>query len=96
MPEAQREFRLTDISLSGCRVLTTPPEARTYLPLGRGISGVYIQVGSKAKVELDSFTPRAHRRNSVGAEFMVKGEGTSRVYLERLIETLEKQQAEAR
>lgn len=90
MPEHSREFRLTDISAGGCRVMTTPPEAKTFLPVGRELSNVFIQVGSKAKVELVSFVPRAHRRNSVGCEFTVKSEGTSPVYLQRLIETLER------
>jgi hypothetical protein len=90
MPMHAREFRLSDISLNGCRVMTTPPEAKTYLPLGKELANVYIQVGSKAKVELETFIPRTHRRNSVGCEFRVKPEGTSHVYLERLIETLER------
>lgn len=91
LPQSQREFRLTDISLTGCRVLTTPPEAREFLPIGRDLPGASIQIGSKAKVDLVTLTPRAHRRNSVGAEFTVRSEGTSQVYLERLIQTLERQ-----
>jgi hypothetical protein len=90
MPDHSREFRLTDISATGCRVMTSPPEAKTFLPVGRELNNVFIQVGSKAKVELKSFIPRAHRRNSVGCEFTVKAEGTSLVYLQRLIDTLER------
>lgn len=90
LPEHSREFRLIDISEHGCRVMTTPPEAKTFLPIGRELAKAYIQVGSKAKVELNSFIPRTHRPTSVGCEFEVKAEGTSAVYLERLIQTLEK------
>jgi hypothetical protein len=90
MPAHTREFRVTDISANGCRVMASPPEAKTFLPVGREMANVYIQVGSKAKVELNSFIPRAHRRNSVGCEFTVNPEGTSPVYLQRLIEALER------
>jgi hypothetical protein len=89
MPSRAREFRLADISPSGCRVTASLGEAKVYFPLGRELSQMYVQVGSKAKVELDAITPRSYGKSWVGCEFKVKEEGTSQVYLARLIEALE-------
>ena len=89
MPSRAREFRLADISPSGCRISASPGEAQTYFPLGRELGQMYVQVGSKAKVELTAITPRSYTKSSVGCEFTVKQEGTSQVYLSRLIEVLE-------
>ena len=91
MPRKEREFRLSDISLTGCRVVATSSEAKVYFPLGRALEAVHLQVGTNAKVELREVVPRSYRSGFVGCEFDVKGEGTSQVYLERLIQTLEKQ-----
>ncbi len=90
MPSRAREFRLADISPSGCRVNASLGEAQTYFPLGRELGQMYVQVGTKAKVELRAVTPRSYSKTSVGCEFVVKEEGTSQVYLTRLIEALEK------
>lgn len=89
-----REFRVVDVSLTGCKVLTTPLEAQTYFPLNRELGSVHIQVGSKAKVELTSVIPRSHQGASVGCEFAVRGDGPSQVYLTHLIKSLEKAEAE--
>jgi hypothetical protein len=89
-----REFRVVDVSLSGCKVLTTPLEAQTYFPLNRELGLVHIQVGSKAKVELNAVIARSHLGSSVGCEFSVKGEGPSQVYLSHLIKSLEKAETE--
>ncbi len=90
MPKREREFRLTDISLTGCRVSISPGEAKTIFPLGRPVGEAHIQVGAKAKVELDKMIPRSHHPGAVGCEFTVKDEGNSKVYLERMIETLDR------
>jgi hypothetical protein len=90
MPKREREFKLTDISLTGCRIAIAPGEAKTIFPLGRPLGDVHIQVGAKAKVELESLTPRSYYPNAVGCAFAVKPEGNSRVYLERTIETLDR------
>ena len=89
-----REFRVVDVSLTGCKVLTTPLEAQTYFPLNRELGQVHIQVGSKAKVELNTVIARSHHGASVGCEFSVKGEGPSQVYLSHLIKSLEKAETE--
>lgn len=89
-----REFRVVDVSLTGCKVLTTPLEAQTYFPLHRELGQVFIQVGSKAKVELSGITARSHLGASVGCEFTVKGDGPSQVYLTHLIKSLEKAESE--
>ncbi len=89
-----REFRVVDVSLTGCKVLTTPAEATTYFPINREMVQVHIQVGSKAKVELDQMIPRSHHGAAVGCEFTVKGDGPSQVYLTHLIKSLEKAETE--
>jgi hypothetical protein len=89
-----REFRVVDVSLTGCKVLTTPLEAQTYFPLNREMAQVHIQVGSKAKVELSTVVARSHLGASVGCEFSVKGDGPSQVYLSHLIKSLEKAETE--
>lgn len=90
MPSRAREFHLMDISHTGCRVSASPGEAQTYFPLGKELGQMYVQVGTKAKVELKAVTPRSYGKSSVGCEFTVKDEGTSQVYLTRLLEALEK------
>jgi len=89
-----REFRVVDVSLTGCKVLTTPLEAQSYFPLNRELGQVHIQVGSKAKVELVAVIARSHLGASVGCEFSVKGDGPSQVYLSHLIKSLEKAETE--
>jgi hypothetical protein len=89
-----REFRVVDVSLTGCKVLTTPAEAQTYFPLNREVAQVHIQVGSKAKVELEAVIARSHLGASVGCEFTVRGDGPSQVYLSHLIKSLEKAELE--
>jgi hypothetical protein len=86
MPKSDREFRLTDISLTGCRISIPPGEAKTIFSLGRPLGDVHIQVGAKAKVELESIVPRSYQPGAVGCEFAVKGAGNSQLYLERMIE----------
>jgi len=88
MPSRTREFRLTDISYRGCRIVVSASEAQSYFPVGRELSNMHVQIGAKAQVELAAITPRAHGKNFVGCEFNVKDEGTSQVYLGRLIEKL--------
>jgi hypothetical protein len=90
MPKRDREFRLTDISLTGCRIAISQGEAKTIFPLGRPLGDVHIQVGAKAKVELASIVPRSHHPGAVGCAFTVKGEGHSQIYLKRMIETLDR------
>jgi hypothetical protein len=94
IPNRAREFRVVDVSLTGCKVLTTPLEAQTYFPINHELGHVHIQVGSKAKVELNIVIPRSHHGAAVGCEFMVKSDGPSQVYLTHLIKSLEKAEAE--
>lgn len=89
-----RNFRVVDVSLTGCKVLTTPLEAQTYFPLNRELNAVHIQVGSKAKVELVAVVARTHQGAAVGCEFTVRQEGPSQVYLSHLIKSLEKAETE--
>lgn len=90
IPNRAREFRVMDISAGGCRVLTSSLEAETYFPLGRALTGVRIQAGKRASIELEAVIPRAHQNASVGCEFRVTPEGVSQAYFSQLMRSLDR------
>jgi hypothetical protein len=94
IPSRARIFRVLDLSLAGCKVMTSLAEAQMYFPLGTEIEESHIRVGKEAKVEFRSITPRAHHRTAVGCEFAVKEIGPSQVYLEHLLNSLEKAESQ--
>ena len=90
MPPNQAQFRIIDLSESGCKIYVPSQEAREIFPIGSPIASVRITLGTKVTVVLDTLTPRNHRGQAVGCQLMVSKEGPSRKYLVHLITSLEK------
>lgn len=88
------KYRVVDLSTGGCKVFLPNKEARERFTLGVPVKGARIELGQKAAVHLQSVIPRNHRGQAVGCQFEISGEGASRKYLEHLITSLEKSEAE--
>lgn len=84
------QYRVVDLSDGGCKVFLTSKESQTHFPVGVPIAGARIDLGGKASVHLKHITPRSMRGQAVGCQFEVSGEGVSKKYLVKLIQSLEK------
>lgn len=90
LPPNQAQFRIIDLSESGCKLYVPGLEARGTFPIGSPIVAAKISLGTKVSVNLDTLTPRNHRGQAVGCSISVTKQGPSQKYLVHLITSLEK------
>lgn len=88
------KYRVVDLSTGGFKIFLTNKEAKEKFTVGVPIHGARIDLGQKASVHLKSVTPRNHRGQAVGCQFEISDEGASKKYLQHLLSSLEKSEAE--
>jgi len=88
------KYRVVDLSAGGCKVFITSKEGKERFKVGVPLHGGRIDLGQKASVHLKSIVPRSFRGQAVGCQFDISDEGTSKKYLEHLIQSLEKAELE--
>ena len=93
LPQRKMQYRVLDLSVSGCKVMALPGSADAALPAGERIAPALIDMG-KVQVELDHVVPRVHRGTTVGCTFEVRHDGNSLKYLTHLLRSLEKEENE--
>lgn len=92
--ESTERFRVIDISISGFKFYVNNREGMNLFPVGEPLHHAAIHLGERVKVELETLIPRIHRANTVGCEMKVRQDGPSRKYLQHLINSLAKIEAE--
>jgi hypothetical protein len=84
------EYRLTDISSTGFKVLASGSQVHQHFPLGRELHSAHIMLGANARVDLERIVPRAHHGTGIGCEFAVGRGSASERYLDHLLTSLTK------
>lgn len=82
-------FQVMDLSLQGLRIQVADPSIIQNLPIGEYFSRGRILLGSKAKVEIKDFIPRAHFADSVGLEIVIDTSSHSRRMFDAFLHSLE-------
>lgn len=88
------KYRVVDLSTGGCKVFLSSKESKERFTVGVPLHGGRIDLGQQASVHLKAVIPRNVRGQAVGCQFEVSSEGTSRKYLEHLIQSLERAELE--
>jgi len=95
IPEKAWAFRVLDISINGCKVLSKSGVPESEFPIGRSFENTYFKLGGRVKIELARLIPRSIRGHAVGLEFNVRQEGLHQKYLDHLITSLDKKDKDA-
>ena len=88
IPQADAEFRIIDISLTGCRVYVGDFEEWDLIRTGVEMRFTKIAVGEKVEIVLDALVPRVIKAPTVSFQWKVLTHSYSGRYLEHFIKNL--------
>ncbi|MDH5751211.1 MAG: hypothetical protein OEZ59_02180 [Deltaproteobacteria bacterium] len=94
IPEKHWAYRVLDLSLNGCNVLSKSGVPEEEFPNGTTYTDCYLRLGKNVRIQLDTLHPRSHRIQTVGMEFRVNQEGLHIKYLQHLLSSLEEREQE--
>lgn len=89
-----QKLRIIDLAAGGCKFHCAGLSAKALFPLGKSISDVQIQLGTRITVDLEFITPRAHMGPSVGAEFNISAVENHAKFFQHLLISLDKADSE--
>lgn len=92
LPGHVEPFRVVDLSLHGCRILTAYPQPHDRIPAGREIRTATLLLGRKARVPLVGVIPRSFEGKAVGLRFALEGSGDSHSKLQQVLQSLQASQ----
>lgn len=88
IPQADAEFRIIDISLTGCRVFTGEFDEWDLIRTGLEMRFTKITVGEKVEIALDALVPRLIKAPTASFQWKVLKNSYSGRYLEHFVKTL--------
>jgi hypothetical protein len=88
VPQLEAEFRIIDMSHSGCKVFVQDFEEWETLKAGAGMRFTKVAIGEKVEIDLDMLTPRLINAPMVSFAWEVSGKGDSAKYLNHMISSL--------
>ena len=89
-PELGSQYKILNISESGCRIDTGRENLEAIWSVGEPITPAMVQVGKSITIELDEVIPRSIQPEVVGLEFKTGRNSKERKHLETLVKWLEK------
>jgi len=87
VPQVERDFRIVDMSYTGCKVFVEEFEEWETLKSGTGMRFTKIAIGEKAEIELDMLTPRVINPPTIAFTWEVH-HGESAKWLAHMINSL--------
>lgn len=90
LPEAERNFRVVDISSSGLRILTGDEDAGLMLfEPGMELAPAHLLVGQRVQIQLERLVVRSRGTNTAGLEMQTAHDGASERFLVNLLNKLQ-------
>ncbi len=90
VPQLEAEFRIIDMSMSGCKVFVEDFDDWKTLEAGTSMRFTKVAIGDKVEIELDLLTPRVVKPPTVAFAWEASQKGDSAKYLAHMIKSLHK------